>query len=106
MRGRMRGPRMSGEEMRAEAAARSRAGIERRRESILVSARPILHTAVAASLAWLAATELFGHSRPFFAPVAAVITLGPDARASAGGGRWRWPSAWPWGSSSPTCSSS
>ncbi len=67
---------MSGEEMRAEAAARSRAGIERRRESILVSARPILHTAVAASLAWLAATELLGHSRPFFAPVAAVITLG------------------------------
>ena len=67
---------MSGEELRAEAAARSRAGIERRRESILVSARPILHTAVAASLAWLAATELFGHSRPFFAPVAAVITLG------------------------------
>ena len=31
---------------------------------------------MAASLAWLAATELFGHPRPFFAPVAAVITLG------------------------------
>lgn len=67
---------VSGEELRAQAAARSRAGIERRRESILVSARPILHTAVAASLSWLAATELFGHPRPFFAPVAAVITLG------------------------------
>jgi hypothetical protein len=48
---RLRGPRMSGEELRAEAAARSRAGIERRRESILVSARPILHTSVAAALA-------------------------------------------------------
>ena len=69
-------PRLSGEEFRAEAAARSRAGIERRRESILVSARPILHTAVAASLAWLVAIELFDHPRPFFAPVAAVITLG------------------------------
>jgi uncharacterized membrane protein YgaE (UPF0421/DUF939 family) len=73
---RLRGPRMSGEELRAEAAARSRAGIERRRESILVSARPILHTSVAAALAWLAATEVLGHPRPFFAPVAAVITLG------------------------------
>ena len=76
MRGRIHGPRMSGEELRAEAAARSRAGLERRRDSILVGARPILHTAVAASLSWLAATELFGHPRPFFAPVAAVITLG------------------------------
>ena len=63
MRGRIPSPRMSGEELRAEAAARSRAGLERRRESILVSARPILHTAVAASLAWLVATELFGHAR-------------------------------------------
>ena len=27
-------------------------------------------------LAWLIATELFGHERPFFAPVAAIITLG------------------------------
>lgn len=76
MRQRLRGPSMSPEEFRAEAAARSRAGLERRRESLLVSARPILHTAVAASLAWLAATELLGHSQPFFAPVAAVITLG------------------------------
>ena len=41
-----------------------------------MSARPILHTSVAAALAWLAATELLGHPRPFFAPVAAVITLG------------------------------
>jgi len=41
-----------------------------------VGARPILHTAVAASLAWLAATELLGHEQPFFAPIAAVITLG------------------------------
>jgi uncharacterized membrane protein YgaE (UPF0421/DUF939 family) len=68
--------RLSPEELRAQAAARSRAGLRRRRESILVGVRPILHTAVAASLAWLAATELLGHPRPFFAPVAAVITLG------------------------------
>ena len=76
MADRILGARLSGEELRAEAAARSRAGIARRRESFLVSARPILHTSVAAALAWLAATELLGHPRPFFAPVAAVITLG------------------------------
>ena len=76
MADRLRGTRLSGEELRAEAAARSRAGIERRRESFLVSARPILHTSVAAALAWLAATELLGHTDPFFAPIAAVITLG------------------------------
>jgi hypothetical protein len=73
---RLRGARISGEELRAEAAVRSRAGLARRRESFLLGARPILHTSVAAALAWLAATELFGHARPFFAPVAAVITLG------------------------------
>lgn len=36
----------------------------------------ILQAAVAAALAWLAATELLGHERPFFAPVAAIVTLG------------------------------
>ena len=76
IRGRINSPGFSGEELRAEAAARSRAGLQRRRESILVSARPILHTAVAASLAWVVATEVLGHVRPFFAPVAAVVTLG------------------------------
>ena len=40
------------------------------------SARPILQTAVAASLAWLVATELVGHDQPFFAPISAVVTLG------------------------------
>ncbi len=76
IRGRFQSPGFTGEELRAEAAARSRAGLQRRRESILVSARPILHTAVAAALAWVVATELLGHGRPFFAPVAAVVTLG------------------------------
>jgi uncharacterized membrane protein YgaE (UPF0421/DUF939 family) len=31
---------------------------------------------VAAGVAWVIATEVFGHSRPFFAPVSAIITLG------------------------------
>lgn len=50
-----------------------------RRELLLASARPILHTAVAAAGAWLAARELLGHEQPFFAPIAAVITLGLSA---------------------------
>jgi uncharacterized membrane protein YgaE (UPF0421/DUF939 family) len=32
--------------------------------------------AVAAGVAWTLATEVFGHTRPFFAPVAAVVSLG------------------------------
>jgi uncharacterized membrane protein YgaE (UPF0421/DUF939 family) len=46
------------------------------RERLLTTARPIVHTAVAAALAWLAATTLLGHETPFFAPIAATVTLG------------------------------
>ena len=59
-----------------QAAEASRAGIRSRRERILTTARPILQTSVAASLAWLIATEVVGHATPFFAPISAVITLG------------------------------
>ena len=38
--------------------------------------RSILQAGVAAGLAWILATELFGHEQPFFAPVSAIITLG------------------------------
>jgi uncharacterized membrane protein YgaE (UPF0421/DUF939 family) len=58
------------------AATASRAGLEARRARMIATARPILQSAVAASLAWLVATELIGHDTPFFAPIAAVITLG------------------------------
>ena len=37
---------------------------------------PIVQCAVAAALAWLVATEVFGHSRPFFAPIAVIICIG------------------------------
>lgn len=37
---------------------------------------PIAQTSLAAGLAWLVATELIGHPRPFFAPIAALISLG------------------------------
>ena len=39
-------------------------------------ALPILQTAVAASLAWFLASAVLGHERPFFAAIAAVISLG------------------------------
>ena len=63
-------------ELMEQAAEASRAGIRTRRERIIATARPILQTAVAASLAWLIATEVVGHSTPFFAPISAVVTLG------------------------------
>src|SRR5918998_2492034 len=64
------------DELLEQAAEASRAGLRTRRERIVAGARPILHSAVAASLAWLVATEVAGHDQPFFAPISAVITLG------------------------------
>jgi uncharacterized membrane protein YgaE (UPF0421/DUF939 family) len=66
----------SREELLEQAATASRAGLRTRRERIVTGARPILHSALAAALAWLVATELVGHEQPFFAPISAVITLG------------------------------
>jgi Fusaric acid resistance protein-like len=48
------------------------AGIERLR----INGWPVVQTAVAASVAYFLAVVLFGHERPFFAPIAAVICLG------------------------------
>jgi len=43
---------------------------------VRVSALPIAQCAVAAGLAWYVAGDLVGHAHPFFAPIAAVISLG------------------------------
>ncbi len=64
------------DELLEQAAEASRTGLRTRRQRIVTDARPILHSAVAASLAWLVATEVVGHSQPFFAPISAVVTLG------------------------------
>jgi uncharacterized membrane protein YgaE (UPF0421/DUF939 family) len=64
------------DELLEQAAEASRAGLRTRRERIVAGARPILHSALAASVAWLVATELVDHEQPFFAPISAVITLG------------------------------
>ncbi len=63
-------------ELIEQAAEVSRAGVRVRRERIIATARPILQASVAAALAWLIATEVVGHTTPFFAPISAVITLG------------------------------
>lgn len=67
------------DELMELAAARSRAGLRARLDAMRSGAWPIAQTALAAALAWLAATELTGHSRPFFAPVAACICIGVSA---------------------------
>ncbi|MGH2947150.1 MAG: FUSC family protein [Solirubrobacteraceae bacterium] len=59
-----------------EAAERSRVSMRTRLERLRVAWRSILQAAVAAGVAWVIATEVFGHEQPFFAPVAAIITLG------------------------------
>ena len=58
------------------AAERSRTSMRTRVERLRVAWRSLFQTAAAATLAYLVATELVGHPRPFFAPVAAIITLG------------------------------
>jgi uncharacterized membrane protein YgaE (UPF0421/DUF939 family) len=58
------------------AAERSRATARSRLDDLRRNAWPIVQAALAAAAAWLVATELIGHPRPFFAPVAAIISLG------------------------------
>ena len=59
-----------------EAAARSRTSMRTRFERLVVAWRSLLQTSAAATIAYLVATEVIGHDRPFFAPIAAIITLG------------------------------
>jgi uncharacterized membrane protein YgaE (UPF0421/DUF939 family) len=59
-----------------EAAERSRLSARIRAERLRDAARVIAQATLAAVVAWVVATEVIGHARPFFAPVAAMITLG------------------------------
>ncbi|MEO3787390.1 FUSC family protein [Actinocorallia sp. B10E7] len=47
-------------------------------------ALPIVQCALAAALAWIVATQVLGHARPFFAPIAVVLCIGVGL-----GRRWR-----------------
>jgi uncharacterized membrane protein YgaE (UPF0421/DUF939 family) len=57
---------------RARPRRRFADGLRRLRTSAL----PILQCGIAAGGAWLVAHDLVGHAQPFFAPIAAVISLG------------------------------
>jgi hypothetical protein len=59
-----------------DAAERSRVSMRTRLERVRVAWRSVLQAGLAAAVAYLVATKLIGHPRPFFAPVAAIITLG------------------------------
>ncbi len=50
--------------------------LTRRLRRLFRTGTPILQCAVAAGLAWFIARQVIGHPQPFFAPVAAVISLG------------------------------
>ncbi|ERG69355.1 FUSC family protein [Segniliparus rugosus] len=56
------------------------AGVDRLKSTAL----PILQCSIGAGLAWFVAKNLVGHLSPFFAPIAAVISLGVSL-----GSRWR-----------------
>ncbi len=59
-----------------EAAERSRTSMRTRVERLRLAWRSIFQVAVSAALAYLIASEVFGHPQPFFAAVSAIITLG------------------------------
>jgi len=52
------------------------ATVRRRGHALRLMGLPILQCSIAAALAWLVATQVFGHGRPFFAPIAVVICIG------------------------------
>jgi uncharacterized membrane protein YgaE (UPF0421/DUF939 family) len=58
------------------AADRSRTSMRTRFERLRAAWRSIVQASVAATAAYLLATELAGHSQAFFAPISAIITLG------------------------------
>jgi hypothetical protein len=59
-----------------DAAERSRLGVRARLERLRATAPTVVQAAAATGLAWGVARELVGHPTPFFAPIAALITLG------------------------------
>ena len=58
------------------AAERWRLSMRERVERLKLAARSIVQMAVASTGAWIFAVEVFGHPRPIFAPISAVVVLG------------------------------
>jgi uncharacterized membrane protein YgaE (UPF0421/DUF939 family) len=76
---REREPRVFGDRagpLLEEAAERSRVSMRTRLDRLRLSWRSVVQAGVASGVAWVIATDVYGHQRPFFAPVSAVIVLG------------------------------
>src|SRR4051794_23310780 len=58
------------------AADRSRTSMRARLERLRLAWRSLVQAAVAATVAYLFASKVIGHSQAFFAPVSAIVTLG------------------------------
>ncbi|MGI9155222.1 MAG: FUSC family protein [Marmoricola sp.] len=58
------------------ALTRGRSSVSDRLRRLQAKSWQVAQCAVAAGVAWTVAIEVFGHQRPFFAPIAAVVSLG------------------------------
>jgi uncharacterized membrane protein YgaE (UPF0421/DUF939 family) len=58
------------------AVSRSRTSLRARRARLRAKAWQIGQCAIAAGIAWTIASDVFHHQTPFFAPIAAVVSLG------------------------------
>jgi uncharacterized membrane protein YgaE (UPF0421/DUF939 family) len=59
-----------------QAWQRGRLSLAARRRRLQSKVWMIAQCAVAAGVAWLVGTQVFGHPKPFFAPIAAIVSLG------------------------------
>ena len=51
---------------------------------------PVLQTSAAAGIAWWFAHDVLGHAQPFFAPIAAAVSLSTSQVQRATGAAFRW----------------
>ena len=56
--------------------SRGRTSLGTRAERLRSKSFAIVQCSLAAGVAWLIAKDLLGHDTPFFAPIAAVVSLG------------------------------
>jgi uncharacterized membrane protein YgaE (UPF0421/DUF939 family) len=67
------------DELLEDAAERGRLSMRQRVQRLQLASRSILQIALASTAAWIFAVEVFGHARPIFAPISAVVVLGLSA---------------------------
>ena len=67
-----------------QVVTRGRLSVRARLERLRAKGWHIVQAAVAAGVAWFLAADVLGHETPFFAPIAAVVSLGTSY-----GQRWR-----------------